>query len=215
MNSTSKLIYSNAAIGQQEDVLFDIRETSKNIAIFQRDLVALQEELDQIMPKVVEFRATGPVEEITSALQQHFDNHHGYCPNLLEDILQQLHRFQKVSGAGSFKILFTIVDTNMCRRFHTDLNSIRLLCTYVGQGTMWLPDEIVNQNAFIKRGNNEQIVLDKSQIQQVGTGDVIILKGALYPDANPIVHRSPTIEEYGESRLLLRIDTNDFLNFDL
>ena len=101
----------------------------------------------------------------------------------------------------------------MCRRFHTDINSLRLLCTYVGQGTLWVPDEMVNHKAFLNKGGNEEIVTDESQIQHAGTGDVIILKGALYPEANPIVHRSPAIEGNGESRLLLRIDVNDGLNF--
>ena len=44
-------------------------------------------------------------------------------------------------------------------------------------------------------------------------GDIIILKGALYPEANAILHRSPTIEENGEKRLLLRIDTYEALGF--
>ncbi|MEM6380738.1 MAG: DUF1826 domain-containing protein, partial [Bacteroidota bacterium] len=71
----------------------------------------------------------------------------------------------------------------------TDINSLRLLCTYSGPGTLWLPNEIVNHKALITRGGNKQIVLDERQIQQVATGAVIILKGALFPQANPIVHR--------------------------
>lgn len=50
-------------------------------------------------------------------------------------------------------------------------------------------------------------------IQQAGTGDIVILKGALYPDGHAIMHRSPTIEEMGAARLLLRIDTNAFKPF--
>ena len=61
----------------------------------------------------------------------------------------------------------------------------------------------------------ECIVLDESNIQQAKTGAVVILKGAMYPakGTNAVVHRSPTIEESGATRLLLRIDTNEFLNF--
>ena len=45
------------------------------------------------------------------------------------------------------------------------------------------------------------------------TGAVAVLKGAIYPqkNTNAVVHRSPAIEETSEKRLLLRIDTNDFL----
>jgi len=57
--------------------------------------------------------------------------------------------------------------------------------------------------------------LNEKNIQQAKTGAVILLKGALYPKkgTNAIVHRSPTIEESGERRLLLRVDTNDHLGF--
>ena len=101
----------------------------------------------------------------------------------------------------------------MCRKFHTDINDLRLLCTYIGPGTLWLPDEAVDLKALQKGGDEQALVVDEQQIQQVSTGDVVILKGALYPEANPILHRSPSIEESGEKRLLLRIDTNEFLNF--
>lgn len=66
--------------------------------------------------------------------------------------------------------------------------------------------------ALQARKDNEEIVLDQQQIQQVDTGNAVILKGALYLDANPILHRSPTIQDQGTKRLLLRIDTNEFLN---
>jgi hypothetical protein len=212
MDHTTVGTYSNAAIGQQAIVLHDIHKRSKNIAIFQRDLAPIQEELAQIMTTEIELKVSGTVMEIFSALEQYFETHLGNCPNLLKDISEQLHLFKEVSGIESFRLLLATVNDNMCRKYHTDLNTLRLLCTYAGPGTLWLPDEIVNQKAFVARGNKGRIVIDESQVQQAGTGDVIILKGALYPKANPIVHRSPTIEESGKKRLLLRIDTNDSLS---
>lgn len=213
MDQIVNLTFSNAAIGQHNSVLNDIRQPAKNIAIYQRNPTFLDAELALVMLKPVTFRATGSIVEMRNAIQQYFETDHPNCSNLLGDLLEQLALFEQVSGAESFRLLFTTVNTNMCRRFHTDINSLRMLCTYVGQGTLWLPNEIVNTKAFLTQGNNEQIVLDENQVQQAGTGDVIILKGALFPDANPIVHRSPTIEEHGESRLMLRIDVNDALNF--
>jgi len=212
MSQTSELLYPYAAIGTEVAVLFDIKKPTKNIAIFQREISPLKNELARVMINSVEFKKGGTFEEIRSALEQYFKDHLENYPHLLNDILEQLNLFKDLSGGESFKILFSTIKTNMCRRFHTDINALRLLCTYAGPGTMWLPDEIVNHKAFLSRGGNKQIVLDESQIQQVATGDVIILKGALFPNANPIVHRSPTIETNGENRLLLRIDTNDSIN---
>ncbi len=212
MDHTSTSTYSNAAIGQQAIVLQDIHKPLKNIAIYQRDLASVQKELAQIVTTKVEFKTSGTVMEIFSALRQYFETHLANCPHLLKDISEQLNLFKEIAGIESFRLLFTTVNNNMCRRFHTDLNTLRLLCTYIGPGTLWLPNEIVNQKAFVARGNNKRIVIDESQIQQARTGDVLILKGALYPEANPVVHRSPVIEESGEKRLLLRIDTNGSLS---
>ena len=127
-----------------------------------------------------------------------------------------LLQFEELSGAKSFRLLLSTVNTNMCSRFHTDMNDLRLLCTYSGPGTVWLSENNINRDALETYGDNETIVKDKSQINYAKTGAVVLLKGAVYPlkGTKAIVHRSPTIEETGMSRLLLRIDANDFLNFE-
>ncbi|MEN0004112.1 MAG: DUF1826 domain-containing protein [Bacteroidota bacterium] len=212
MNLITPLVYKNASIGQQASVLDTIHQSEINIAIYQRDTTALKEELDMLMVHAIEFRKSGTPNEINAALQQYMADKSLACPAVLEDIERQLDLFKRITGEAAFRMLLTAVNTNMCRRFHTDINIIRLLCTYVGQGTMWLPNDQVNDKAFLTQGGNEEIVKDERHIQQVNTGDVLLLKGALYPDGTPIVHRSPTIEETGETRLLLRIDIDNFLN---
>ncbi|MEO0341714.1 MAG: DUF1826 domain-containing protein, partial [Bacteroidota bacterium] len=109
-------------------------------------------------------------------------------------------------------LFLATVATSMCRKLHTDVNDLRLLCTYIGPGTVWVPDEAINQEALQARKSNEEIVSDEKLIQQVDTGDVVILKGALYPNAQPIMHRSPSLDQVGSTRLLLRIDTNSMAN---
>lgn len=207
--------YANAAIGSDENVLQDIHLASKNIAVYQRNVESLSKELElsQIAAQPIECRASGTVAEILAILNDYFGTHLSECPLLLNDISNYLRLFKKTTESSFFRLLLTVVSTNMCRKFHTDVNDLRLLCTYIGPGTLWLPDETVNFKALQRRGEYQEIVGDQGQIQQVRTGDVVILKGALYPDANPVLHRSPAIEKHGEKRLLLRIDTNEFLNF--
>ena len=55
------------------------------------------------------------------------------------------------------------------------------------------------------------IVKDPKLIQQADTGDVLILKGARYPKAKAIIHKSPNIEGTNQKRLLLRIDIDQTL----
>lgn len=206
-----KLLFNNASVGNRAKVLEGIHAKEKNIAIYQRDIKLWQKELKQLATTSVECKVSGTVDEITTALEANLKEQLPNYDFLLEDISNILSLFQKVSKAESFRVLLATVKTNMCRKFHTDINDLRLLCTYAGPGTLWLPDEIINQKAF--KSKNQNIVLDENLIQQANIGDIVILKGALYPDAEAILHRSPTIEETGEQRLLLRIDTNSFLNF--
>ncbi|MEM9821483.1 MAG: DUF1826 domain-containing protein [Bacteroidota bacterium] len=213
MMISTKKKYANAIQSKHEAALQEIHSKPKNIAIYQRDIQPLKTELAQIAAQVIECRTSGTVEEVLSDLKNYFDHHLTNCPGLLTDVGEVLELFRKITQASSFRLQLMTVNTDMCRKFHTDINVLRLLCTYIGPGTLWVPDEIVNYKALLRRGENQEIVSNEQEIQQVPTGDVVILKGGLYTDANPILHRSPTIEENGDKRLLLRIDTNEFLDF--
>jgi len=195
--------------------LQEIHNKEVNIAILNRFIEELADEIQILLNQNFEIQLCGEVESIAESLTKALKL---LCANdlLINDISSLLHLFKEISNANSFRLLLATVNTNMCRRFHTDINDLRLLCTYSGPGTLWLPDEAVDRKALDSCGDNEALVLDESKIQQVEAGDVVILKGAIYPTegTKAIVHRSPTIEESGEKRLLLRIDTNDFLNFN-
>lgn len=211
ISTTSK--YNNAAIGCEVKVLQDIHLPSKNIAIYQRDIEVLNQDLNRVTNHALECRASGTASEVLVVLKEFFQRDFPECTELLEDISEILRLFVRITEALSFRLLLTTVSTNMCSRFHTDINDLRLLCTYIGPGTLWLPDEAIDQKATQARGKKQELVIDEQQIQQANTGDIVILKGALYPEADPILHQSPSIEETGKKRLLLRIDTDEFLNF--
>ena len=89
-----------------------------------------------------------------------------------------------------------------------DIYEMRMVSTYVGQGTMWLTQDNVNDLALQQGGDNEAIVRNEADIQQLDPYDVAILKGALHPncDNGGIVHRSPAIENGNQKRIFLRVD---------
>jgi hypothetical protein len=167
-----------------------------------------------LLDKEIILRASGNIEDILSSIEVELINLNSHL--IFKDIEQQFSLFSQLTKVNSFRFLLATVNTNMCRRFHTDMNDLRLLCTYSGPGTLWLTEDNVNRKALETLGDNECIVLDESRIQQAKLGDIVILKGAIYPQdgTKAIVHRSPTIEETGQRRLLLRIDTNEILNFE-
>jgi len=129
---------------------------------------------------------------------------------IVNDIQNLLHLFKEISNTKRFRLLLATIKTNMCTKFHTDINNLRMLCTYSGPGTLWLTEDNINRKALDAYEDNESIIIDKNSIEQTKTGSVVILKGAKYPKnaTKAAVHRSPTIEESDEIRLLLRIDLN-------
>ena len=199
-------LHSNAAIGEQIEVLKHIRSNSKNIAIYQRDIDQLAQDLNHLAARQIDCRATGDAKSIIASVKDYLKEECLPDALLIQDIQTLLRHFEAITQASSFRLALKTVSTNMCRKFHTDVNELRMLCTYIGAGTLWLPDEAIE--VVVGGEGSGKMTVDKEKIQQAQAGDVLILKGALYPDANPILHQSPAIEEKAEKRLLLRIDIN-------
>ncbi|MEM6344384.1 MAG: DUF1826 domain-containing protein [Bacteroidota bacterium] len=205
--------YVNAAICSKPEVLQEIKRATKNIAIHRRDIGLLERELAQLNDKTFECRLSGSKTEVLAQLADFFRQELPPSPVLLDDITSALEIFEQITEASTYRLLLATVSTNMCRKFHTDINYLRLLCTYLGPGTLWLPNEAADQLDRQKGKAYQEDNIEPHLIQQVRTGDMLILKGALFPDANSVLHRSPTIEKDGAKRLLLRIDTNDPASF--
>lgn len=184
-----------------------------NIVISERNIDNLTHEINQLLQQDITFRASGNIHKIINEITA-FLTPDSY-QLLIEDIREVLNTFNNVANTNEFKLQLATVNTNLCRRFHTDINDLRMLCTYSGPGTLWLSDDNINQKALNNYRSNANIVINENKINQVKTGALVLLKGALFPNkiTKAAVHRSPTIEESGEKRLLLRIDTNNTLNF--
>lgn len=203
----------NWRTGSDVSVLESIHEEDVNIVILERNSIALQESARKLKNESFSFKMSGEVASILTELNEALQSE-GYDA-IFSDIEQALVQFEKISEDTSFRLSLTSLTSDMCRKFHTDLNDLRLLCTYDGPGTLWLTEDNIDRSALQDRQEDDAVVRNESEIMQVATGDIVLLKGAIYPKqgTRAVVHRSPSIEEYGESRLLLRIDTNGLFNF--
>lgn len=116
-----------------------------------------------------------------------------YRDHLQDDISALAQMFSKLTGAPYLRMRLEIVNTNACRRFHLDAVTVRLVCTYRGQGTQY---GLAGENG------------DPEQIHQVGPSAPILLRGSLWPGTaqSALRHRSPPIEGTGETRLVLVFD---------
>lgn len=202
------LTAENWKIGATLSVLDKIHNDDTNITIHSRDIGFLREEIDRFLEQEINIQTSGNEQRILDDVSKVLSSQEFSL--IVQDIRNLLNQFKLISRKQEFQVFLATVNTNMCRRFHTDRNDLRMLCTYSGPGTLWLKNENMNRTAQESFGDNEAIVYDKKEIQHAKTGDTVILKGTLYPQEkkNAVVHRSPTIEESGNKRLLLRIDTN-------
>lgn len=112
---------------------------------------------------------------------------------LIEDAAALAAIFADVMNVSYLRLSMEVVKTNTCRKFHISAVTARLICTYRGKGT---------QVGVSRNGDNPD------NVTTVPTGSPIILRGTAWPESpmTGLVHRSPSIEEKDEARLVLVLD---------
>lgn len=128
------------------------------------------------------------------------------------DIAMLLARFAHLADARHLRVSFGAIRADHCRKFHVDYLRYRLVTTYVGPGTEWVPNEAVSRAALEHPANcpcdaNKEVVRDAAAIRHARPGEVLVMKGALFPGQHGAVHRSPPIEGTGRVRIVLIAST--------
>jgi hypothetical protein len=117
----------------------------------------------------------------------------GIALPLRRDIEQLAGRFSALMGCDSIRLRLEGVVSDACRKIHGDYTDVRLITTYAGPGTQYIP--------HCKSGNEAELV-------DMPTGWIGLFKGRDFnPGHAPCMHRSPPIIASGERRLVLVIDT--------
>ena len=93
-----------------------------------------------------------------------------------------------------------------CRRYHVDNVSKRLLVTYAGQGTEWIPNNSADRRAYEAGEPNKNIIRNKNDPNFIDEWSIAIFKGG----SDGILHRTPDTALNGPS-ILMRLDHPDFL----
>ncbi len=92
-----------------------------------------------------------------------------------------------------------------CKRYHIDNVPLRLLVTYAGKGTEWLPDDAADRRAMMNGAPNEAIVKDLAARRFMAPWDVAVFKGG----KSGLLHRTPD-DAINTSSILLRLDHGTF-----
>ena len=202
-----------SAMGKEPEALADIYEEEVNIAIWQRELSAT------FKNSINEFLAANPSLQLSmslspqsalSSIQEALGS--DSSAEISEDIAMLVDMFCFLFELKRAGLRLTSLDRAMCPRFHVDRVPGRLVTTYQGVATEWIPHQLVNREK-LGRGsmgladNQSGLFQSENDIQQLGQGDVAILKGELW-DGNEnagLVHRSPAVLA-DQNRLLLTLD---------
>lgn len=210
----SKEVNVRRAVKRKEPAVFtDIYDDETNIVIWQRTLSeTLKKSVDDFLKVNSSFKAAMVVSpdnvlsDITRSLGD--SNLRELSDNIAELVDMYCYLFE-LKRVG---LRLTVLDRAMCPKFHVDRVPCRLVTTYQGVASEWLPHEFVDRTKLGVGSNGKPdhesgIYKSQDHIQRLGCGDVALLKGELW-DGNEnagLVHRSPTIIG-GERRLLLTLD---------
>lgn len=195
----------NALLAATPLVFEGLSNPKINIAIWERSVAHLEASIHALLEQRVRLRCAGSTRQLMATLLARFPEQK-YTP-LLQDMETLIEIMKRQAQTQTLRLLLAVLEDDMCRKFHTDINDLRLLCTYHGPGTCWLTESNSCREALAN--NEEEIARDPKDIRQAGAGDVLLLKGALYdqPEGQAAIHRSPAVRERGSKRLLLRLDT--------
>ncbi len=208
---TGKL--AGVARGTRESVLSAIREPDISLSVWGRTLPASLER------RIAAWGAAAPpaFDEVLPA--EGYDcgglatgMEHSLRRWLLNDVGRIVRHFLRVVDGPRFRLFFGAVCHDQCRKFHVDYVRLRLVSTYAGPGTEWLPDAAVNRSELAQPGQlvpdaNRRIVKDTREVRRARPGEVLFMKGALFGNGHErgAVHRSPEIVGTGVSRVVLTL----------
>ncbi|XKE46878.1 DUF1826 domain-containing protein [Halomonas organivorans] len=135
-----------------------------------------------------------------------------HCPGasgpLVEDVVTLAEAMACLFDTQDVGLRLRRLDAPMCPRFHCDNLPVRLVTTYLGPGSEWLPETAVNRAGLgAPTPGKPDIVREEAAIRRLEAGDVALLKGSGWVgnEARGLVHRSPAMGN-GQPRLLLSID---------
>lgn len=205
-----------AAQGRDPRILTEIYRSATNIAIWQRDLSAtLKQSVNRFLNANPSFQASMTVtsasalSSLTEALGDRDQT------ELTENIAELVEMFCYLFELRRVGLRLTALDRAMCPKFHVDKVSCRLITTFQGLATEWLPHQAVNRQklglgSHGKTDSESGLYHNQHDIQQLSCGDVGLLKGELWQgnENAGLVHRSPALAA-NEHRLLLTLDFSD------
>ena len=114
---------------------------------------------------------------------------------LAADLLVLAEVLRDLTGAEAIGVRLSRLDRPACPRLHYDRVGLRLVTTYLGPGTEYVPDRWSRDGSGASENLGERAALDLRREPRCtsATGDALLLKGTLWPGNahSGAVRRSP------------------------
>jgi hypothetical protein len=195
-------------------ILADIYREDCNIVTWQRQLSpGVKQQVDTLLRSQSNFQASMSLSPKSANRSIHRAlGSTGGVSSLRDDIAELVDMFCYLFEVDLAGLRLTALERPMCPRFHVDHVPCRLVTTYQGPATEWLPHNRVDRSKLGsgsdgKPDESSGLFQDTGDIQRANPGEVLLLKGERWEgnEGAGLVHRSPGIPAGGR-RLLLTLD---------
>lgn len=175
-------------IGADADALATIHDPDVTLAIWQRAPLIPAPDLSE-MPAI---RFAAPASQVADRMAAYWAT---VAPQpwhtvVTRDVARLAALYATLAAEARVEVRLERITGNGCWKFHADYVALRLISTYWGEATQWLP---LDADA-------------ETPPRSLAAGDVGLFKGRALAGDRAIIHRSPPIAESGGDRLLLVID---------
>lgn len=133
--------------------------------------------------------------------------------NWLANVEVLVAAFCELFGRREAGLRLRTLDKAMCPRFHVDRVPARMICSYGGIGTEWLPEYALDRSKLGMGGcglpdAESGLIADPTAIRQMPVHAVGLMKGESWEgnEGYGLVHRSPQPTAVQSRRLLLTLD---------
>ena len=126
------------------------------------------------------------------------------CDTVDADVQRLSELLADLTGCRRVGVRIEVLDRAMCPRWHVDRVALRLLCTWIGPATEWLDDHCADRS----RLGSDDVMTDASGIGRAAAGDIVLLKGELWPGnaGRGVIHRSPHLDAAHRLRIVAAFD---------
>lgn len=206
MSSVAPLEVSESktcSFGQLKDNSVDIlgrwNDPDVTLALWQRSLdPKIVAQLDRLsFEELPHFRLILPSADAPAALNDMLSAFASPVEHLAEGLATDLAMlssvFARLTESDALELRLEAIETDACKRFHYDNYGARLVSTYAGPGTVYVPDSHA-------RAALDQQSSYAGPIHEMPRFAVGLFKGAKSPDGG-LVHRSPRLEGTDRFRL--------------